>query len=121
MKLPEWNSANGGAPRYVFRAVFSNEASHRVHGGQALVARAGRASTLLFQMIEEVLECFAGEVCNIKAVDRPLAPGADVGQQEREGIAIAALSVPRKITISHKVFEEEAAYPASQQAPIRHD
>ena len=49
VKALERHGANRGAPCNVLRAVFGNEAGHRVDSGQTLVAGTDRAAALTFQ------------------------------------------------------------------------
>jgi hypothetical protein len=61
----------------MLRAVLSHEASHRMNSGQALIACADFTVTLMFKMVEEVLQNISGEVSDTEMVNGMSATFAD--------------------------------------------
>ncbi len=77
MKTLERYCANRGAPSDILRAVFRHEASHRMNSGQALIACADFTVTLMFKVVEEVLQNIPGEISDTKMVNGVSATFAD--------------------------------------------
>jgi hypothetical protein len=61
----------------MLRAVLSHEASHRMNSGQALIACADFTVTLMFKMVEEVLQNISGEISDTEMVNGMSATFAD--------------------------------------------
>jgi hypothetical protein len=61
------------------------------------------------------------EILHGHAIDGTASVFAGKWQHERQGVAVAGLSVPRQIAFCHKMFEEEAPNPWPEERVILHD
>ena len=82
-----------------------------MNGSKPLVAGADAASSALLEMFEEAAQYVARQVEDIEAIHRLVPLGGDMGHQQRECVAIAALRVPAQVAFLDQMIEEEALDP----------
>jgi len=90
-----------------------------MNSGQALIACADFAVTLMFKVVEEVLQNIPGEIIDTKMVNGMSATGADPRKQNGEGVTIAALRVLGEVSLRDHMLQKKAPYPTAEQVRPR--
>jgi hypothetical protein len=116
-RLFEWHRSYFGAPGQVDWRTHANKARQRMDGREPLVAAECAALAVTLQMLEEDADNCRVQVFNGHAIDSDASLFADERQQQRQGVAVAGLSVSGEIAL----LQEEAANPRPQELFILHD
>jgi len=116
----ERDRADLAAPGNMFRTVLPHETRQGVNRGQPLVAGGSGTLPCLFQLSQEEANQIRRYINHLQPVYSPVRFVGGERNQQRKGIAIAALCVTRQITLGHKVFEQKTPYPGSQEGLVIH-
>ena len=74
----------------------------------------------VFEVVEELPYAPGREVLNRDPIDGLADPGANEGEEEGEGIAVALLRVAGEVALGDDVLGEEAAQPGAERAGLTH-
>ena len=119
--LLEGDEANLRAPLDMLGTVLADESSQGVKAAEALIAGGCDTATLRLQIGEELPDQIRREIGDRQPVDRFLPMIADVGQKQRQHVAIASLGVDRKVALLHQILKQETPYPRAEQCMVSHD
>src|SRR5579884_2929240 len=103
------------SPTHMLGAVTLDKPCQRVDSTESLISRSSRASAFPFQMTEEALDKLDRDISDSNGTGWFPNLHREVLQQQKNGVAIAALRVYRKVPFADDVFKKKPAHPGSDQ------
>ena len=111
---------DAAAPFEMAWIAAGDEAREGADRREPLVAGLHGAAAVVFEVVEELPYAPGREVLNRDPIDGLADPGANEGEEEGEGIAVALLRVAGEVALGDDVLGEEAAQPGAERAGLTH-
>src|ERR1051325_3426831 len=116
----EWNCLNLPTPLDMFGTPFGNEVRQGMDCCQSLIARRNAAPANFFQVLQKLSDIFRRKMTYFELIHFFAYFAGDERNEQRQGITITTLRIPRQIAFANQMLQEKTAHPGSKSS-LSHD